>query len=130
MQKIIALLVIAFILLGCATVNTVKGAKGTGTVEEFNYPYDKVYEATIDALKELSIEIVEKNKVSGEIIGKRTASNVSFGERMAVFISALSPQRSKVEIISKTYLATNIFAKDWTQSIFSRIRENLKEVSN
>ena len=53
-------------------------------------------------------------------------SYTTYGERIAVYVYKVEENKTKVEVISMKVLATNIFAKDWTDTIFEAIRNNLK----
>ena len=110
---------------GCATVATVQRSQGQGISRSYPYPFAVTFESARDALQELGIEIVEVMRSpdghSGSIIGKKSLSLFSYGERIAVFVSTQNERSTQVEVVSKRVLATNVFAKDWTQDILSTI---------
>lgn len=120
------LLVLCSIFAGCASTATVRGARGTGRSEVYNYSYDKTYDAAVNAARDQAIEILEKDKETGTILGKKGVSAFSYGERIGIYLYKIEEAKTKVEVISAKVLATNVFAKDWTDAIFVAIRKNLE----
>ncbi len=121
-----ALFVLCAMFTGCATAASVKGSRGSGRSETYNYPYEQTYQAAVDAMRDQAIEILEKDRETGTIIGKKGVSAFSYGERVGIYLYKLEEAKTKVEVISAKVLATNVFAKDWTDAIFVAIRKNLE----
>ena len=126
-KKIQVLLIACFFLVGCATTSTVRSARGTGNTEIFNGSYDKVFDAAVGAVRDQAIEILEKDKSTGTILGKKGMGVVTYGERIGVYLYKVDDTHTRVEVISKKVLATTIFAKDWTGTIFESIHRNLEQ---
>lgn len=119
------LLMLAFSASGCATISTVEAARGSGPAQIYEYPYDHVYDIAVNSLREQKIKIVEENRETGTILAKKGMSLLSWGEKMAVFVSKINDHETRVEVISRRALTTNFIARDWTDRIFSGIEKNL-----
>lgn len=114
-------------ICACASTQTVRDAKGSGESRIFSDSYEQVFDAAVEAMRDQAIEILEKDKATGTILGKKGMGVVTYGERVAVYIYKVDDDHTKVEVISKKVLATTIFAKDWTDSIFFAISQNLHD---
>jgi hypothetical protein len=113
-------------LCSCSTVETVSTAPpDAGSSRIYDYPYEKVYEATLRAVSQLPLNIESKNEEQGIILLSKGASFFSWGERVRITLERQDSTKTKVTVLSKRALATNITAKDWTRDIFERISAEL-----
>ena len=112
-------------IVGCATISTVREAQGTGTAKVYALPLSDLSLKTRKTLGALGLQIAEiESSTDGKevtILAEKGLSAFSYGERIAVFLTEVSPQQAKVEVISKKVLATNIFAKTWTGDFFKML---------
>ncbi len=121
----VLLLTLTSVTVGCATISTVREAQGTGTAKVYSISLSDLAPKARKALGGLGLQIVETEtstdgkKVS--VLAEKGLSAFSYGERVAVFLTELGPQETKVEVVSKKVLATNIFAKTWTADIFKAL---------
>ncbi len=109
----------------CASTQTIRDAKGSGESRIFSNSYEEVFDAALEAMRDQAIEILEKNQATGTILGKKGIGYTTYGERVGVYVYKIDDTHTKVEVISKKVLATTLFAKDWTDSIFYSISQNL-----
>lgn len=117
---------LSFIITGCATLADAKAAKGSGTFKVYDKEYNVVWEATIDSIKELGLDLVSDSKDNGTILAQRGMTAFSYGENVAVFVEAVNGQvKTRVEVVNKRALATNITAANWEHRIFSKLDEKL-----
>jgi hypothetical protein len=118
---------IAFTLLvqGCASVETAKSELGTGASRTYPSPQSEVWDAALKALPELKISVVASDRTAGTITGSKSVSAFSWGERVALRITAVGDNKTQVEVISQRALVTNITATDWTLPILDRIGRTL-----
>ena len=117
---------VALIVSGCASTETVKEAKGQGVSHTYPYAYESVYDATLSAAKTKKLEIVENDKANGRLILSHGITLWSWGERIAVFVKPLATSSTNVEIISKPVLAPLNFPPDWQQILFDQIDVELR----
>ncbi|MGB5473289.1 MAG: DUF3568 family protein [Gammaproteobacteria bacterium] len=117
---------LAILVGGCASTETVKEAEGEGISRTYNYAYEPVYNATLAAAKVKKLEVVESDKESGRIILSHGITLWSWGERIAAFIKKVADDTTKVEIISKPVLAPLNFPPDWQQILLEQIAVELQ----
>jgi hypothetical protein len=107
---------------GCSTIADAKAAKGTGTVRVYDKPYDIVWDAVIASVKSTSLALVADNKSDGTILAQGAVSAFSWGENVAIYVEDVGGKvKTRVEIINKRALATNITAADWESRLATDI---------
>jgi hypothetical protein len=111
---------------GCASTETVKDAKGQGVTRVYSHAYEAVFNSTIAAAREKKLDIVESDKQGGRLILSNGVTWLSWGERIAVFIKAISPNSTQVEIVSKPVLSPLNFPPDWQQILLDQIESGLR----
>ena len=116
--------VAAAIVVGCASVDTVKDAKGQGVKRAFRQTYEAVYAAALTAAAQRKLEIIEQDRATGRLLLSSGASWSSLGERIAVFVSRTKERVTSVEIVSKPVL-TVTFPPDWPALLFGDIEQEL-----
>lgn len=125
-MKYLILAVSLLVGSGCTTLQDAKSARGTGKSENYQHSYDKVWDASIEVVQQSNLDLVAQNKEQGEILAQKGMSAFSYGENVAVFVEAVSPSETKVEVVSKRALETNIVAKNWSNYFLTKIRELLE----
>jgi hypothetical protein len=123
---VIASLCMVLISSGCSTMADAKAGKGTGTSQTFAAPSDRVWQVLPAAVKTAGLEYVAGNKDEGYALAQRGLSAFSYGENVAIFIDKPTSDSTKVEVVSKKAMATNVFAPDWAKPILDKIAEMLK----
>lgn len=125
---IAAFAAIAF-MSGCSTLADARSAKGSGMSREYAAPVDQVWKALPAVLAELSLPMVGDNKQEGYILAQRGITAFSYGENVAIFVESVNGvTRTRVEVVSKKSMATNIFAPDWSKEILDKLDEKLKKI--
>lgn len=129
-RKILVILAaVAFTALmsGCSTLADARSAKGTGLSREYSASVDEVWKAMPSVLAELSLPLVGDNKAEGYILAQRGVTGFSYGENVAIFVESVNGvTQTRVEVVSKKTMATNIFAPDWSKEILDKLSEKLK----
>ena len=124
----IALAVTAF-MSGCSTLADARSAKGTGSAREYSASVDEVWKVMPTVLAELSLPLVGDNKAEGYILAQRGITAFSYGENVAIFVESVNGvTRTRVEVVSKKSMATNVFAPDWSKEILDKLGERLKKI--
>jgi uncharacterized protein YceK len=130
-RKILAVfiaLAAAAIMSGCSTLADARSAKGTGLAREYAASVDEVWKAMPAVLAELSLPLVGDNKAEGYILAQRGVTAFSYGENVAIFVESVGGvTRTRVEVVSKKSMSTNIFAPDWSKEILDKLGEKLKK---
>ncbi|HXZ53052.1 MAG TPA: hypothetical protein VEH51_13730 [Burkholderiales bacterium] len=115
-----------FLLSACASTDTVKEAQGQGVKRSYPYGYDRVYNAVLAAAKAKELEVTENDRAGGRLTLSHGVTALSWGERIAVFISRPSATSTEVEIVSKPVLAPLNFPPDWPKILFDQIDAELR----
>lgn len=110
---------------GCTTMDDARVAKGTGSFRLYNESFDTVWDAAIRAVYDVGLNIESKTKNEGYILARMDMSLFSMGENVAVFVERADEQRTRVEVVSKKVMPTNVLAPNWEMPILDRISERL-----
>ena len=122
--KIVSFIALAGILLttgGCATLADAQRARGTGKSKIYNVPSEKVWKEMESVVTSVGLAYAGENRTKGYVLAQRAMSAFSAGEHVAIFIEPQGENKTKVEVVSKKAVATNIFAPDWTDPIFEEL---------
>ena len=121
------ILTLATILMitGCASVETVKNSQGQGETRTYGFGYEKVFNATLDAAKAKELKVVESSQGDGKVILSHGVTWWSWGERIALFITSIDSETTKVEIVSKPVLAPLNYPPDWQAILLEQIHLEL-----
>ena len=111
----------------CSTLADAQAGKGSGTTRIYDRPYDEVWVAVIDTIKSSDLALVSENKEKGIVLAQGAISAFSWGENVAVFVEDVGGKaKTRVEVLNKRALATNITAKDWETRILEVLDKRLK----
>ena len=114
-------------MAGCSTLADARSAKGTGPSREYSASVDLVWKTMPSVLAELSLPMVADNKQEGYILAQRGMTAFSYGENVAIFVESVNGlTKTRVEVVSKKAMATNVFAPDWGKDILDKLSEKLK----
>ncbi len=123
----VAALVLLATSTGCANLADAKAARGSGPSREYAAPMDRVWNAIPVVLKELELPLVSQNREEGTVLAQRGVTALSYGENVAIFVQPVGGQsRTRVEVVSKKAMATNVFAPDWSVEILDKLGEKLR----
>jgi hypothetical protein len=129
MKKILLSVFAALALLsstGCTTIADAKAAKGTGTVRVYDKPYDVVWDAVVSSIKSTSLALVSEDRTGGTILAQGAVSAFSWGENVAIYVEdAGGKVKTRVEIINKRAMATNVTAANWETRLSAAIDQRI-----
>jgi hypothetical protein len=130
MKKILSMAVAILALsltTGCASMADATAARGTGTTRVYDQPYDTVWDALTACIKDTDLSVVSVDRTTGTLLAKRSMTAFSYGENVAIFVDRVTGKVStRVEIVNKRVLATNITAPDWDAKLFKALDARLK----
>jgi len=122
----LALLILCMgLLTGCATLADTRDARGQGSSQTFAATFDAVWKAVPEALSSLGLSVATESKGDGYVLAERGATLFSWGEKVAVFVAKANVTETKVEVVSKRALATNIIAPNWESEVLQRVAQLL-----
>ena len=124
----LALVVLATVLhSGCASLADAQAAKGSGTAKVYEKPYDIVWNAVLESVKASGLDLVAEIKDKGTILGQGKVGAFTWGENVAIFVEEAGGKvRTRVEVVNKRAMATNITARDWESRIFDELDKRLQ----
>jgi len=124
---IISLLSLATLLSagGCSTLGDARNARGQGKSRLYDKPFDTVWNMVPKAINELGLKVASQNRQEGCILAAKGITAFSYGENVAVFVEKVDDKRTKVEVVSKKAMGTNIFAWNWEKPILDKLSEML-----
>jgi len=107
---------------GCSTMADARAARGSGTVRVYEKPYEVVWDAALGAVTNANLRVVSESKAEGLILAEGGIGLFTWGENVAIYVEDAGGRvRTRVEIINKRVLATNITAYDWEGRLFRTI---------
>jgi hypothetical protein len=78
-------------------------------------------------LSELKLPLVSENRTDGIILAQTGVTPFSYGENVAIFVESVdNATRTRVEVVSKKAMATNVFAPDWSTETLDKLGEKLR----
>jgi len=111
---------------GCATLADARAARGTGEARIYDVPADAVWTALPGVLKEAGLDFVGDNRQEGYALAQRGISLLSYGEHVAIFVQEMRPgPKTRVEVVSKKAMATNVLAPNWEGEILDKLGQKL-----
>jgi hypothetical protein len=129
MKRSIALLLVCFLAMlsfGCSTLADAQAARGTGSSKIYDKRYDVVWSAVIETVRSSGLALVSDNKERGSVLAQGSISAFSWGENVAIYVEDVGGKvRTRVEVVNKRALATNITAADWESRILEALDKRL-----
>lgn len=127
---VVCLFFLAMINAGCATLADAQAAKGSGSFKIYSHPYDVVWNAAVETVKSSGLDLIVQNKEQGNILAQRGMTAFSYGEHVAVFVERTDDgTKTRVEVVNKRALATNITAANWETRILEALDKRLQPAS-
>ena len=124
--RVLLLALAAALMLGaCASVESVKQAKGQGVKRTFRYGGDAVFQAMLTVGARRKLELVEQDRPAGVIVFASSASLTSLGERIAVFITRANDRSTALEVVSKPVGGAVTFPPDWPGILYGDLEHEL-----
>jgi hypothetical protein len=115
----------AALAVACASVQGVRSEPlDAGDVHFYAAPFGDVVAATRASVLALEISVQDTATVDSTtwmVLGTRGMSLVSYGEVVRVIVHQTSDGPVAVRVVSKRRMATNVFARNWSDSIFEKL---------
>lgn len=118
---VFVLVLVASTLSGCATTETVRETAGQGVTRTYARSFDDIHAATLAVAKARGLDVVEDDRAQGRLLLAHGVTLWIRGERIAVFIRRIGPERTEVEVVSKPVLAPLNFPPDWQKLLLDEI---------
>src|SRR5688572_18842504 len=95
------------------------------TKRVFEYPYNRVWRATLDAAQQGDLEVLSADRSRGYISVRNGARVDTTGENLGVSVRSLGPGGTEVEVVSRQPGAVGASFKDWEKEIIRAVASNL-----
>ncbi len=119
------LVALCVFVAGCNTVDSVKTTRGTGKSETYAADFKTTWAAVPLAVKAAGLEVAETDEPNRTITAASGMGLFSYGERVALFVEPVDAQTTRIEVVSKRVLATNLTAKNWTEPLLAELAKQL-----
>lgn len=111
---------------GCSTLADARAARGEGTTRIYDRPYDQVWTAVISTVKASGLALITNDRSEGLVLAQGAAGALSWGENVAIYVeNAGGKVKTRVEIINKRAIATNVLAPDWESRLMRALDTQL-----
>ncbi len=127
MKNFLSALISAFVVVGCATSDSLGKGRGGSTFEVRAKSYDEVWKAAVRTASR-SLTIVESNKEDGVLKAEKGAGMATWGEVVGIFITPSKNESTTytVEIQSLKRATGQLTGQDWTMTMKSGILAELE----
>lgn len=135
MSRSFAALVAALALLsstGCSTLSDARAAKGSGQARVYNAPFDQVWNAVPEVLKELGLKEEGFNKASGYVVARNavkvgeTMPVTGLADNLAVFVDkGNGASQTRVEVVARSTVPLSPLSKKWEARVLDKLSEKL-----
>jgi hypothetical protein len=127
-KALLAALVLPLLVSGCTTLADAQAARGSGTLRNYGQPIDKVWPATLASAHAAGLTVVSSTRDTGTILGQSTIGFFTWGENVAIYVTAAGQNRTRVEVISKAAVSTNITATNWERRVFEQLDQRIAQM--
>jgi hypothetical protein len=117
---------VAFLAVGCATIDTPQPGRGGSSFEVRGKSYDEIWRAITKTASQ-SLTIVENNKDGGTLRAEKGVGLATWGEVVGIFVR---PARNgaavyTVEVQSIKRSMVQLTGQDWTSTMIAGIKAEL-----
>lgn len=118
-------LTVALLMTGCSSPRTVANLEGKGTKQAFDYSYDTVWRAAVDAAQQGELAVLNADRERGFISARRGVQVETFGENVGIWVRSLGPSRTQVEVASRQSGPPVMWLKNWENEILRAVAANV-----
>ena len=124
-MKLFCLVLVTVVATGCTTLADSIASKGTGKYKVYEKTKEEVWPVAKEAVSSVGLKLISAQEKSDMILAQRGVTFFSYGENVAIFVEEAENNTCRVEVVSKKSMETNIFAPDWSNSIFRYLDNKL-----
>lgn len=112
---------------GCSTTSNVGAARGTGLIFSYAAPFEEVWAALPELLKDLGIRVTGQNAEAGLMTISTGGGGYSWGDSGEIFVERIGTQGNcRVEVIPQKTLGIDLTLSDWPKDIHNRLGQRFK----
>ena len=128
MRSWVIIFIVALLIPGCATIDTVQPGAGGSTFEVRGKSYDEIWKAVVRTASR-SLTIVESNKETGTLKAEKGAGITTWGEVVGIFVRPTNNGAPvyTVEVQSLKRSRAQITGQNWATTMISGIKAELDQ---
>lgn len=124
-MKTLCTLLAAALLAGCASTENIRQARGRGLKAVYPVPRAAAWQAALHGARAGELILHDVDTHEGCIVARTKARFDSWGERVAIWVTALASNRTEVEVASAQVVPDPIFQFNWEVDVLNAIRAEL-----
>ena len=107
---------------GCSSVSDPRAERGSGVIVSYAAPFDQVWGALPELLKEIGLKVTQQNPTEGYMLVEAAGSSYGWGDSATVFVERIGTKGNcRVEVAPKGTLGVNLSLGDWPKQIHDRL---------
>jgi hypothetical protein len=107
--KIIASGLLLVMFTGCATLSDVMQSKNDGMVQVYPVTSDQAWSISMKVLRWEGADAIEEHRSEGYMLTSSGINFYSYGTVMGAWVEPIAPTQTKVTVVTKRRLQTNVF---------------------
>lgn len=116
-------------LAACSTLSDVASSRGTGVIVSYAAPFDQVWAALPELLKELGMRVTKENMAEGVMLAEE-GSGFGTGVHTVIFVERIGTRGNcRVEVVSKGTFGVNLSGiTDGAKSVHDRLAQRFRRL--
>ncbi|MEZ5615513.1 MAG: hypothetical protein R3E35_09880 [Rhodocyclaceae bacterium] len=109
---------------GCGTTSDARAERGTGVIASYAVPFEQVWAALPELLKELGIRVTGQNMAEGVM---QVEGGGTMGDSATIYVERIGTRgNSRVEVALGSTLGVNLSLGDMPKDIHKRLAQRFK----
>jgi len=122
-KSLAAVVLVALVLAGCSTTGDALRDKQNGTAEVYPVNQDQAWDIARTVFRWEGADAIEEHKSEGYMVTSSGMNLVSYGTVMAAWVEPAVDDSSKVTVVTKRRLATNLVTTLTEGTFHNRFRQ-------
>ncbi|HBQ21555.1 MAG: hypothetical protein A2Z91_02270 [Deltaproteobacteria bacterium GWA2_38_16] len=106
--KILIVLTLSFLLVGCATMSDVLTSKDNGTAKVYPVNANQAWTIATKVLRWEGADAIEEHRDEGYMLANSSMNLITTGTLMGAWVEKVDNSHSKVTVVTKRRIATNL----------------------
>ena len=107
---------------GCSSVSDARADRGTGVIISYAAPFDQVWSALPELLKELGLRVGNQNMAEGYMQIESSGSSYGWGDGATLFVERIGTKGNcRVEVAPKGTLGVSLSLSDLPKQIHDKL---------
>lgn len=112
---------------GCSTSGDPLSDRGTGVIVSYAAPFEQVWGALPEILKELGIRMTAQNMAEGHMQIETGGSTYGWGDGATIFVERIGTRGNcRVEVAPRGTLGVNLSLGDWPKQVHEKLAQRFR----